>query len=183
MRRFVVHDHLDLAGATRSRELRHVLGAEVELSAVVVVTPAVEGNVLDRRLASPRERLAVMELQLVRRTAPLPGAPEERAASAVALPDLLAHLDRDVPRWFRSGTRLGRFRARVGGGKFRSGTSLDGQRFRSGTCLGGQRFRSGTRLRGGRGALATDATLVLGAGLEGAAEALAQHIFEATAGD
>src|SRR5688500_8599794 len=62
MRRPGAHDHLDLAGAARSRELRHVLLPEVELGAVLVVRSTQKFEVLERRRASSSERLLVVNL-------------------------------------------------------------------------------------------------------------------------
>src|SRR5262249_59942580 len=65
--------------------LLHVLVAKRALSRELVVSAATQSNVLDRRFASEREFVRVIEFEEGSRRASLPVAADERASTAVAL--------------------------------------------------------------------------------------------------
>src|SRR6185295_14062226 len=75
-----------------------ISGSEPGHGLVGVVRPATEGDVPNRRLASQRPGVDVMELQATALVA-APAVPgRERAAAAVALPDCTPDMGRNVTR-------------------------------------------------------------------------------------
>src|SRR5262245_56028224 len=74
----------------------HEPRAERPLGRVLVVPPAAEADVLDRRFAAAREFPDVIELDPRSRLTAMPGLAHERALAAVALPHGALHVGRDV---------------------------------------------------------------------------------------
>ena len=98
--------------------------SEHELTFVVIVAPATQGDVLDARQSAFRVGLNVMELQEHPLAAPVSGRGHEGALARIALPDLTLDVRWDVPggsaRFLRLAPAARRVRPRLD--VIRSGT-------------------------------------------------------------
>ncbi len=85
--------------AARPRSLAaHELFAEQSFGLVLVVRTAEQPDILDGGGASLRDGHPVIELDPLPAGAAMSVGADERAAAAIALPDLSFHVGRDLPR-------------------------------------------------------------------------------------